>query len=35
MSAEFLEANFDVVFENYTVLLNSQNYATRRLSLKV
>jgi len=35
MSAEFLEANFDIVFENYTVLLNSQNYATRRLSLKL
>eukprot|EP00026_Physarum_polycephalum_P008258 Phypoly_transcript_08338.p1 GENE.Phypoly_transcript_08338~~Phypoly_transcript_08338.p1 ORF type:complete len:312 (+),score=30.97 Phypoly_transcript_08338:268-1203(+) len=34
-SAEFLEKNYDRVFEKYTLLLNSQNYVTRRQSLKL
>lgn len=35
LSAEFLEKNYDRVFEKYTLLLNSQNYVTRRQSLKL
>jgi len=35
LSAEFLEKNYDQVFEKYTQLLNSQNYVTRRQSLKL
>jgi len=35
LSAEFLEKNYDQVFEKYTLLLNSQNYVTRRQSLKL
>jgi len=35
LSAEFLEKNYDQVFENYTKLLNSPNYVTRRQSLKL
>ncbi|GAM24583.1 hypothetical protein SAMD00019534_077580 [Acytostelium subglobosum LB1] len=35
LSAEFLERNYDQVFERYTVLLNSQNYVTRRQSIKL
>jgi calcium binding protein 39 len=34
-SAEFLEKNYDRVFEKYTSLLNSPNYVTRRQSLKL
>jgi len=34
-SAEFLEKNYDRVFEKYTTLLNSANYVTRRQSLKL
>lgn len=34
-SAEFLEKNYDRVFEKYTTLLNSSNYVTRRQSLKL
>lgn len=33
--AEFLEKNYDQFFEYYTSLLNSQNYVTRRQSLKL
>jgi len=33
--AEFLEQNYDKVFDRYTALLNSQNYVTRRQSLKL
>eukprot|EP01132_Coremiostelium_polycephalum_P003687 gene3687-4592_t len=35
LSAEFLEKNFDQVFDRYTTLLNSQNYVTRRQSIKL
>jgi len=35
LSAEFLDKNYDRVFENYTQLLNSQNYVTKRQSLKL
>jgi hypothetical protein len=35
LGAEFLEKNYDKVFELYTQLLKSQNYVTRRQSLKV
>eukprot|EP01111_Echinosteliopsis_oligospora_P001011 TRINITY_DN1129_c0_g1_i1.p1 TRINITY_DN1129_c0_g1~~TRINITY_DN1129_c0_g1_i1.p1 ORF type:complete len:335 (+),score=88.48 TRINITY_DN1129_c0_g1_i1:113-1117(+) len=35
ISAEFLEKNYDLVFEKYTQLLNSQNYVTKRQSLKL
>ncbi|KAK5581194.1 hypothetical protein RB653_001224 [Dictyostelium firmibasis] len=35
LSAEFLEKNYDQVFEKYTTLLNSQNYVTRRQSIKL
>jgi len=33
--AEFLEKNYDQFFEQYTILLNSVNYVTRRRSLKL
>eukprot|EP00298_Acanthocystis_sp_HF-20_P028207 c6802_g1_i1.p1 GENE.c6802_g1_i1~~c6802_g1_i1.p1 ORF type:complete len:234 (+),score=89.56 c6802_g1_i1:65-766(+) len=33
--AEFLNSQYDSVFESYTKLLNSYNYATRRQSLKL
>eukprot|EP00160_Parvularia_atlantis_P021821 Unigene960_Nuclearia_a/m.3071 Unigene960_Nuclearia_a/g.3071 ORF Unigene960_Nuclearia_a/g.3071 Unigene960_Nuclearia_a/m.3071 type:complete len:331 (-) Unigene960_Nuclearia_a:106-1098(-) len=33
--AEFLEANYDKVIEKYTGLLNSNNYVTKRQSLKL
>eukprot|EP00834_Sanchytrium_tribonematis_P007340 NODE_650_length_5012_cov_0.476898.p2 type:complete len:268 gc:universal NODE_650_length_5012_cov_0.476898:1524-2327(+) len=32
---EFLEKNYDYFFEKYTTLLNSQNYVTKRQSLKL
>lgn len=35
LSAEFLEQNYDQVFSNYEHLLNSENYVTRRQSLKL
>lgn len=35
ISAEFLEKNYEQVFASYTGLLESQNYVTRRLSLKL
>eukprot|EP00010_Vexillifera_abyssalis_P007680 CAMPEP_0201544908 /NCGR_PEP_ID=MMETSP0173_2-20130828/1518_1 /ASSEMBLY_ACC=CAM_ASM_000268 /TAXON_ID=218659 /ORGANISM="Vexillifera sp., Strain DIVA3 564/2" /LENGTH=334 /DNA_ID=CAMNT_0047953189 /DNA_START=27 /DNA_END=1031 /DNA_ORIENTATION=- len=35
LAAEFLEKNYDTVFELYTKLLNSKNYVTRRQSLKL
>lgn len=35
LSAEFLEANYDKVFNHYQQLLNSENYVTRRQSLKL
>ncbi|XP_068026662.1 calcium-binding protein 39-like isoform X3 [Melanerpes formicivorus] len=33
--AEFLEQNYDVIFEDYEKLLHSENYVTKRQSLKV
>jgi calcium binding protein 39 len=33
--AEFIEKNYDVFFEKYNILLNSENYVTKRQSLKV
>lgn len=33
--AEFLEKSYDLFFEKYTALLNSQNYVTKRQSLKL
>jgi len=33
--AEFLEKNYDPIFERYTALLHSPNYVTRRQSLKL
>ena len=33
--AEFLEANYNPFIEKYTGLLNSDNYVTKRQSLKV
>jgi len=33
--AEFLEKNYDEFFQHYTGLLNSENYVTRRQSLKL
>ena len=33
--SEFLEKNYDSFFEKYTLLLNSNNYVTKRQSLKV
>lgn len=35
LCAEFLEANYDKVFDHYQHLLNSENYVTRRQSLKL
>lgn len=35
LAAEFLEKNFDQVFEHYQKLLHSDNYVTRRQSLKL
>lgn len=35
LSAEFLEANYDKFFECYEKLLNSENYVTKRQSLKL
>lgn len=35
ISAAFLDQNYTTVFKSYTELLNSKNYVTRRLSLKV
>ena len=35
LCAEFLESNYDRVFEKYQKLLNSDNYVTRRQALKV
>lgn len=35
LCAEFLEANYDKVFNHYQRLLNSENYVTRRQSLKL
>lgn len=35
MCAEFLEVNYDKVFTHYQRLLNSENYVTRRQSLKL
>ncbi|NXR99256.1 CB39L protein, partial [Oxylabes madagascariensis] len=33
--AEFLEQNYDLIFEDYEKLLHSENYVTKRQSLKV
>jgi calcium binding protein 39 len=33
--AEFIEKNYDIFFEKYCTLLNSNNYVTKRQSLKV
>eukprot|EP01120_Amphizonella_sp_Union-15-10_P006568 TRINITY_DN2128_c0_g1_i2.p1 TRINITY_DN2128_c0_g1~~TRINITY_DN2128_c0_g1_i2.p1 ORF type:complete len:371 (+),score=61.06 TRINITY_DN2128_c0_g1_i2:40-1113(+) len=33
--AEFLEKNYDKIFDNYTKLLHSDNYVTKRQSLKL
>eukprot|EP01121_Diplochlamys_sp_Union-15-3_P007874 TRINITY_DN2038_c0_g2_i2.p1 TRINITY_DN2038_c0_g2~~TRINITY_DN2038_c0_g2_i2.p1 ORF type:complete len:189 (+),score=16.54 TRINITY_DN2038_c0_g2_i2:147-713(+) len=35
LSAEFLEKNYEKVFEEYTKLLHSKNYVTKRQSLKL
>lgn len=35
LCAEFLEQNYDKVFSHYQHLLNSENYVTRRQSLKL
>jgi len=35
LAADFLEANYDQVFKEYEKLLNSDNYVTRRQSLKL
>jgi calcium binding protein 39 len=35
LCAEFLEINYDKVFSHYQRLLNSENYVTRRQSLKL
>lgn len=35
LCADFLEANYDKVFGHYQHLLNSENYVTRRQSLKL
>jgi len=35
VSAQFLEANYDKMFEKYQKLLHSDNYVTRRQSLKL
>uniref|UniRef100_A0A8B9EVM0 Calcium binding protein 39 like n=1 Tax=Anser cygnoides TaxID=8845 RepID=A0A8B9EVM0_ANSCY len=33
--AEFLEQNYDTIFEDYEKLINSENYVTKRQSLKL
>eukprot|EP01091_Cochliopodium_minus_P009818 TRINITY_DN2507_c0_g1_i2.p1 TRINITY_DN2507_c0_g1~~TRINITY_DN2507_c0_g1_i2.p1 ORF type:complete len:277 (-),score=65.11 TRINITY_DN2507_c0_g1_i2:115-945(-) len=33
--AEFLESNYDKFMENYTLILNSENYVTQRQALKL
>jgi len=35
LCAEFLEKNYDTIFQHYTKLLHSVNYVTRRQSLKL
>ncbi|XP_065887279.1 calcium-binding protein 39-like [Dysidea avara] len=35
MCAEFLEQNYDKIFQSYQRLLNSENYVTKRQSLKL
>lgn len=35
LCADFLEMNYDKVFTHYQRLLNSENYVTRRQSLKL
>ena len=35
LAAEFLEANYDKIFNHYQKLLHSDNYVTRRQSLKL
>jgi hypothetical protein len=35
LSAQFLEKNYDRFFERYALLLNSENYVTKRQALKV
>ena len=35
LCAEFLEAHYDKIFAHYQGLLNSENYVTRRQSLKL
>ena len=35
LAADFLETNYEKVFENYQKLLHSDNYVTRRQSLKL
>ena len=35
LAAEFLEANYDRIFEQYQKLLHSDNYVTKRQSLKL
>lgn len=35
LCADFLEVNYDKVFTHYQRLLNSENYVTRRQSLKL
>lgn len=35
LCADFLEMNYDKVFNHYQRLLNSENYVTRRQSLKL
>ncbi|KAK2175718.1 hypothetical protein NP493_712g00026 [Ridgeia piscesae] len=35
LCADFLEANYDSVFDHYQRLLNSENYVTRRQALKL
>ena len=35
LAAEFLETNYDKIFSHYQKLLHSDNYVTRRQSLKL
>ena len=35
MCAEYLDKNYDAFFGKYSALLKSENYVTRRQSLKV
>lgn len=35
LAAEFLDEHFEPIFENYGKLLHSDNYVTRRQSLKL